>query len=166
MPKSKDVVLTKEHLKKLKEIGILGLSLDDEFKYVPRVYREKDKKKNYIFSKEIWPVFVLKTIDGIKSSEIEDELKGEVTVDNKSGKTSVKMKSGKPRISACKYGIKTWFNFRDSHGKLINPPKEDPIDGGITLDSIRSISPRLQLELTNAITELRIMSDEELLGLE
>ena len=44
--------------------------------------------------------------------------------------------------------------------------EKDEITGGITENSLKCISPTLQIELANAITEQRTLTQDELQGLE
>jgi len=164
-----DIVLTDEIKEKLKQAGALGFDLENTWPYVPEVYLKKDKKKQYIIPKKFWPVFTLRCLDGVDSSLMQDKLYGAITVDNtsaKSNKSTIPLNTGAVRVDTCRLGILDWKNYRDVKGKLIPEPTKDDVDGGIAEDSVRLISPKLQIELANAITEYVTMSNEEALGLD
>ena len=162
-----NVQLTEEQMLKLKSSGALGFKLDATFPYVPEVYRDSENK----IEKSLWPVFTLKGIDGVRSSELEDSISSDVSYkkfnkDGSSNGASFKLHSGKARIETLRLGLITWKNFRNDKGELIAKPKEDKAHGGIERSSLRVIHPKLQAELVNAITEQKQLTEEERLGLE
>ena len=165
-----NIVLTQELKEKLKQAGSFAFDLENKWPYVPKAYREKAKGK-YLIPKELWPVFTLRCLDGVASSLMEDKLYGTITIgevdaDKKTTKgTTMPLNSGFVRVETCRLGIITWKNYRDINGKTIPAPATDS-DGNITEDSIRLINPRLQVELVNAITDQKILSEDELLGLD
>jgi len=151
--KIKNIVLTPEMEKKLK--SSLGFKLVDNYKYVPKAYREKNEKGEFVFPKEIWPVFILKGIDGRQALEFEDELLGEIDI-NSSNFNTFKIKQGRITFLTCKCGIISWSNFFDETGEeIVYSP-----------DKISSLRPELLHELCNAIGERSILTEEELMGLE
>ena len=160
-----DIILTKEIKEHLKKAGALGFDLENQWPYVPEVYRKIDKKKEYIIPKKLWPVFTLRCLDGVDSSLMQDKLYGTITIGDEKG-TTMPLNTGAVRVKTCKLGIINWKNYRDIKGELIAAPVKDDIEGGIVEDSVRLISPKLQMELANAITEYTTMSDEEALGLD
>lgn len=167
-----DIELTKEQQKKLKAAGAVAFDLENQWPYVPIVYREKDEKNEYIFPKNLWPIFILKCLDGVDGSLMEDKLYGsiilgEVDAKNKTSKgTSMPLSTGRVRVESCKIGIITWKNYRDTNGKLIKAPKKDNNTGGIAEDSVRLIHPDLQIELVNVMGKQTTLTEEELLGLD
>ncbi len=165
--KKKDVILTEEMKTKIRESGLMGFNLESTFKYVPRHYRKKNQKEKYDIPKELWPVFVLKGIDGVRSAEIEDSQKGAFSYKGKGTEeeVSVEIYSGKARIETLQEGIVSWSNFYDSEFNLIPTPKTDGL-GKIFERSLKTLSPNLQIELANAITEQTKLTDLELMGLE
>jgi len=158
-----DIELTQEMKDRLKKIGCLGFELEEEWKYVPRSYREKDKKGKFKIPQKLWPVFTLRGLDGIETTEMEDLLNG--GIEYVDGKTIARQNLGLAKTETCKRGIVTWSNFRNSKFEIIKPPEKNPAGIGIIEDSLRYISPSLMVELTNAITEHMHLTDEELLGL-
>lgn len=167
----KDIELTEEYKEKLRKTGMLGFSIGAQWPYVPKAYRKKNKNGEYELPKELWPIFTLTCIGGVKTTLLEDELSGNVTLGSvkKDGTTegsTINVKSGKVRLNILRKGIVTWKNFRDASYKIIAPPKKDEVLGGITEDSIDPIVPDLQTELANAISDQKMLTDEEKLGLE
>jgi hypothetical protein len=159
----KDVVLTDDLRKKM--AGLFGFRLDGKFLYVPQRCRQRTMDGAWEIPKELWPVFTIRGIDGVESTLAEDNLHGTVSVDE-SGKSSVTIKSGRHKITTCSRGILTWKNLRDNTGKLIAPPEQDSITGGVTTDALRVLPASLLAELANAINERSTLTEEELLGLE
>lgn len=157
-------LLTKEQKEKLKSIGNLGFSLKNEWPYVPKAYREKDKNDNFIIDKELWPIFILKGLDGVESSLMGDKLHSGIKLTPNG--TTMELNRGNVTVETCKLGIVTWKNFRNDKFETIPPPEKDEALGGISKESVRVLPPGLMVELTNAITEHDRLSDEELLGLE
>lgn len=165
-----DMILTEEIKQKLKKAGALGFQIEATFKYVPKAYREKNGEGEYIIPKDLWPIFVLKGIDGVESALLEDDMHGKVTYDKieKDGKftgTSIQIESGKVRLNTLCKCLITWKNFRNVKGELIKAPEEDKVHGGLKRSALRILHPDLQTELHNAITEQTILNDEELQGL-
>ena len=151
-----DVKLTPELKKKLK--GFLGFTTTSEFKYVPRIFREKNEDGEYIIPKELWPVFNLKGKTGI---EIADEEDNSGYLDPDSNK--IHLTAGKRRLGVLEKNILGWKNFRDEEGNLIEYKR---VGGVIYKTALQRIPAPLQLELHEAINEQSRLSEEELRGLE
>ncbi len=160
-----EVQLTKEQKERLKEVGCLGFELKDQWPYVPKAYRKVNNKGEHEIPKELWPVFILKGLDGIESSLMSDKLHSGIKIST-TGSTSMELNRGNVMVETCRLGIVTWKNYRDSKFKLIPIPEKNEVEGGITKNSLRVVPPELLTELTNAITEHTRLVDEELLGLE
>jgi len=153
----KDVTLTDEMKNKLR--NTLGIRVDSVFPYVPKAYRTFAMR----IPKELWPVFTLKSIDGIQSTLFEDDMMGEATYSDE--KVHTQINSGKVKIKICSMGIMGWKNYRDIDGILLDPPQKAG-DGTLAHDSLKIIPSALMVELSNAITENSRLTAEELLGLE
>ncbi len=161
-----DVELTAKQKKFLKLTGGVGFKLNNKWPYVPVSYRAKDNNGEYMIDKKFWPVFTIRGIDGVESSELEDECSTERHVDPE-GNSTYKIQSGKSRMLSIRSGIVTWENFLDeTFENFVPPPKKDPVEEDmITEDSLRQVSFDLQIDLYNAITRRSTLTDEELLGL-
>jgi len=159
------VALTDEMKKKLG--GSLGFTIEAAFKYVPKAYREN------AIPKDLWPVFTLTSKDGLETSELEDCL-GEYIIDRDSKTSAMKINSGSQRVQTLEIGIVNVKNFALSDGTLLTFDKEKAElvvagvvkKGASVRDCIRYISPELQTELQNAINERKVLTTEELSGLE
>ena len=145
----------------------LGITVEAAFKYVPKAFRENN------IPKEIWPVFTLTSKDGIEISELEDNI-GEYVINKDTKTSSMKINSGSQRVQTLEMGIVNVKNFLLSDGTIISFDKtkeELKISGEVkreatVRDFIRYLSPALQLELQNAINERKVLTEEELVGLE
>jgi len=165
-----DIVLTAEMKEKLN--GFLAFTVETSFKYVPKVFREND------IPKALWPVYQLKSKDGIEVAEAEDEA-GYVELGKKDDASSkLKMQSGKARIATLKDGIISvkrqplegdrLISF-DRATKLLTITDADGkehITNGATVQAlIRLLTAKLQSELQEAINERSTLSEEEQSGL-
>lgn len=153
----KDVGMDEAMREKLK--NSLAFQIKPDFKYVPKAYR------NDAVPKVLWPVFVLKGLDGPDYLEISDALDFEErTVDGK--KLRIPRDSGRMALLSCQHGIVTWRNLRDRDGNVLPSPTVDLDTGMLKLQALRCLTPTLMYELSNAIAEQSRLTDEELLGLE
>lgn len=158
------VTLTDEMKKKLGTA--LGFSVEAAFKYVPKAFRENN------IPKELWPVFTLTSKDGIQIAELEDGI-GEV-VYSQNASTTMKINSGTQRIQTLEIGIVSVKNFLLENGTIIsfNKALGELVEGGsvkkgaTVRDFIKYVTPALQTELQNAINERKVLTPEELTGLE
>jgi hypothetical protein len=150
----KDVELTEEMRKKIEQY--MAIEPAAEFRYVPKVYR--DKKNN--IPKELWPVFILRGLDGIEATLNEDRT--ELSVVN----GSYKLNTGESKLYACRHGIVSWKNLRNSKGALIPDPVKNVVDGCVSDASLKQLSPSLIAEIANAVNEQSRLSPEEESGLE
>ena len=155
----KKIELTPEMAKKLK--GFLAIDPKATFKYVLLKYREKNKEGEYVFPKELWPVFTLRARDGIEIAERKDivgyaRVRGE-GVGGKIDSWDFIPTSGKLLLQTLRKGIVDVKNFRDNKGNIIQ---------WRGADSIRCLSSETQSELEMAINERSVMTEEELRRLE
>lgn len=157
----RDVQLTEEMKTRLEEFS--AVQVEKEFKYVPKIYREKDSTGNYLIPKTLWPVFIIRGLSSVEYMKIGDEM--EYTKDDK-GKIILKIQSGKTALLTCKYGILDWKKFKTKDDVIISSPKIDTVSGGLDTESLGKLSSRLMWELSNAISEQSKLSEEELTGLE
>lgn len=163
MSEQVDMVLTEEMKEKLK--GVLGFQIDSTFPYVPIAYREKNGDGKYIVPKELWPVFTLKSKNGIEVAKAEDNA-GYVTMAEKQD-AKIFMTGGAARLDTLRKGVKAWKNWRDESGILIPFDERKDIQGGQLSDAkMKMFKVDLQKDLQNAINERSTLSPEELQGLE
>jgi hypothetical protein len=160
MSEMKDIGFDEEMKKKLDSFS--AIQVDAEFRYIPKVYREKDASGNYKVPKDLWPVFRLRGITGADLMMIGDELKYTIDTD---GKVAIPNQTGRMAALTCKYCILGWSNFRTSDGKEIGQPRKDPTLGCLVSESLGVISAPLMFELSNVIVGEGRMTEEELLGL-
>jgi len=161
-----DKRLDEKTLKKLKASGMLGFEVEASFKYVPKFYRDPENS----IPKEYWPLYVLKSKDGLAIAETEDNMS--VTLDRKEEARSFTLKTGSVRISTLKNGIVSIKNQKTEDGrvlsydvktkKLIVGSSERECD---TEEAIRYMTANLQVDLQNAINERISLTEEELVGL-
>lgn len=156
--------LTDEYKAKLR--GGLGFDVSAEFPYVPRIFRKSD------LPKDIWPVFMLTSKDGLEICEVEDSV-GEIVMDRESRKSSMKINTGSQRVKTLELGIKSIKRYPLENGDLLyfSAAEESITIGGTKSDGtvrdvIRHIPPAVQVDLQNAINERKLLTPEELTGLE
>lgn len=172
--KTKDLRLTPEMLDKLKATKALGFKVEASFKYVLKVYRE-DLKDD--IPKNLWPVFTLRSKDGLETAGIEDTMYIVMDGDGKKPKTYVN--SGRLRIETLKNGILSVKNFPFEDGSIMDYDKlakkitTTDSEGNTKTQTnvgseeiIKYITPDVQTELQNAINERSSLTEEELVGLE
>lgn len=161
----KDVVITDDMRDALK--GYLGFEPESTFLFVPKAYREKKEDGSYRIPKALWPVYRLKSKDGLESAKLEDDA-GYLAYDKEKGQSQLYLESGKERISTLRAGIKGWKNWLREDFKSEIPFHENMIgtDGLLREKHIKDMPVRLQVELQNAINERSILTQEELSGLE
>jgi len=161
----KKMELTPEVKNKLK--GFIGFQTDSIFKYVPKVFRDLEND----IPKNLWPIFTLKSKDGIELAKIEDNI-GDMKFDVITQETSMALKSGNTRITTLEYGIKKVNNFILDNGSVVSFENEElNIDGDIkkhrkVKEIIKLMPINLQKELQDVINERSELSQEELEGLE
>lgn len=160
-----NVVLTDELKKKLS--GSLGFNVSAEFPYVLKVFRENN------IPKDLWPVFTLTSKDGVEICELEDSI-GEVIYDDVHKKRSMKINSGSQRLETLEKGIVKVKNYIMEDGTIISFDREkgEISIGGLTKngctvrDFVKYLPPAIQIELQNVINEHKVLTPEELTGLE
>jgi hypothetical protein len=160
-------------LKRLR--GSIGFEVKNEFKWTPKVFREKQENGTFIIPPVLWPVFVLKSKDGLEIAEIEDSI-GYTEYLN--GTPKFHSCSGSHRIATLERGIKSiknlplgedgkFFDFdsekqlltiHDASGIVESKPAE-------VRDVIRFMRAELQVEIQNAINERSTLTEEERRGL-
>ncbi|MBU2249947.1 MAG: hypothetical protein KKD77_24590 [Gammaproteobacteria bacterium] len=166
---TKDVVLTQEMKDRLK--GFVAFTVDTDFSYVPKVYRENN------FPKETWPLYRLKSKDGIELAQAEDEA-GYVELAKKGdAQSKLKMQSGKARLDTLRDGIISCkkqplegdrFVSYDKPSKtltIIDAEGKEHIKNTDVSGLIRLLPIALQMELQDAINERSTLTEEELSGL-
>lgn len=174
-----DVVLDNELMERLG--SSVGFDVSAEFKYVPKIYRKENVPKS------LWPVFVLKAKDGLEVAKAEDALGGKIEYDEATKTTRMDApKSGQVRVETIVSGLRKISNFRINDGstgkftelpvllfdassgliEVVRKDKTDTIKNATAADVVRYISPKLQVELANAINERSMLTEEELRGLE
>lgn len=169
---TQEVKLTEEMRSKLR--GTIGFDVSAEFPYVPLAFRDV---KNEI-PKELWPIFTLKSKDGIQIAEAEDNA-GEMIYDDRKKETKMQMKSGSQRLKTLESGIRKVKSYPLEDGRLINfdlsrreiiivdtQGRTDTTKGVTVRDLIKFIPVDLQVELQNTINERKTLTEEELRGLE
>ena len=171
---TRDLKLTPEVKAKLD--GFLGFTVEATFKYTFKVFRQKDESGNFIVPKETWPIFTLKSLDGLEAAKREDSA-GYVTLDTKLSETKLHLESGSSRISTLEKGIKGVNNLILEDGSVldfdsvqeiitIRNGKKSKATKGSVKELIKYLRPVAQMELQEAINERSTLSDEELQGLE
>lgn len=171
---TQELRLTPELKDKLR--GSLGFSVNATFTYVPKAFRQKDDNGEYIIPKDFWPVFTLKSLDGLEAAKREDSA-GYVTFGEKKNESKLHLQSGNMRIDTLSNGIKNVKNFYFEDGSVasfdskletmtILNGEESGTKRVSPKQFIRYIRPDLQIELQEAINERNILTEEELRGLE
>lgn len=154
--KTKEMRLTPEMKKKL--LGFIGFTKDPVFKYVPKIYREKNEKGEFEIPKSLWPVFTLKGRTGLEIAELEDNT-GYFDADAK----RMHITMGSQRIKMLATNIMGWSNFYDDNEEIIECKR---VGGEIYKTSLQRLPDLLQKELFEAINMQSRLSEEELQGLE
>ncbi len=153
---TKEMRLTPEIKEKLS--GYIGFTKNPVFKYVPKIYREKDEKEEYIIPQAVWPVFTLKGRTGLEIAELEDN---SGYFDSEAKRMHITV--GTQRIKLLKTNILGWSNFYDDNDEIIECKR---VAGEVYKTSMQRLPDKLQRELFNAINTQSRLADEELLGLE
>jgi len=139
-----ELELTKETRERLSKF--LPITLGKTFKYVPRIFREEFPE-----DKSQWPIFILKFLSGVELAKSEDRLYGMIGGDlNDAAFGKISVSRGAFVEHICRTGIVGWSGYGVEY------------DGP---NSIDALPKELLYELTNAITEHRELSEEELRGL-
>lgn len=173
--KIKEMQLTDEMKEALK--GSLGFNVNDNFNYVTEDFRKKNKDGEYLIPKSFWPVWSLRSKDGIESADVEDSA-GFMTYDDKTKESKMHIQSGKNRIENLKAGIVSVKNFLFEDGSRMDfdrtkrtattrtPDGKEKTKAGIGVEHIiRFMRPDSQLEISNAINERKVLTVEEQQGL-
>jgi len=168
-PKTEDVMLTDEVRGKLK--GFLGFQVEAAFKYTPKAFREND------IPKELWPIWTLKSKDGVEAATVEDDA-GYLEVDTNASSSKFHPQSGSMRLKALRRGILAVKNFILDDGDVLDWDQKtgDMVRRGedgkkhtknhVVVDAIiKHLTPAYQMEIQNAINERDVLSPEELRGL-
>lgn len=158
---------------KLKKAGQIGFDVKTPFKYVPEFYRKEENE----IPKDFWPVFILKSKNGLEIAKAEDD-SGSMYLDK--GETArMNLNTGTQRIKTLKHGIISVKNFYTEEGEIIEFSKGGKLiikdaetgeekNSKLVEDSeklIPYLSAKLQVELQNAINERSQITEEELQGL-
>ena len=169
-----DMKLTPEMMAKIKDC--VGFDVYDTFIYSPKAFRQKDTDGNYSIPKELWPIFTLKSKDGLEIAQIEDNA-GFVEY-RKDGSSIWHSQSGTTRVSTLGNGIIKIKNLPLDSAKMLSYSKENltititenGIDKKVILgeenEIVKYLRPNLQVELQDAINERSTLTDEERRGLE
>jgi len=155
MGEVKDLVLTKEMKEKLS--GLLAFQVDAIYKYVPALYREK-KNGTYIIPKEFWPVFSIRSLNGVELDELEDTVGFTVLKADDPNYREFHGRSGTRRLEVLRKGLKGWKNFRDDTGKIVAYEEGDA--------GIAKLPLAIRQDLQEAIMERMTLTEEELRSLE
>jgi len=169
LPKVEDLVFDDFYRAKLK--GLIGFTVDTEFKWTPKAYREQK------IPVEFTPVFTLKSKNGLEIAEQEDST-SYVEVDEGTDKPRVVMTSGKVRVETIKKGLVEVKNFMMEDGTALNfvaktgnlTSKVKGVEtkmGTITVRNfIKYLPATLQVQLQDAINERDTLTPEEERALE
>lgn len=161
--------LTPEMLARIK--NCTGFEIGNTFKYVPKAFREMEAGV-YIIPKELWPVFTLRSKDGLDIAKIEDTT-GYLTYD-KEGNQKIFMRSGEVRVSTLESGIVKIKGLPLESGEsflAFDAEKETVTIDGKTekcagREVIKYLRTELQVELQEAINERSVLTDDEARGLD
>jgi hypothetical protein len=169
---TKDVILTEELKAKLKASGMIGFQVGDVFTYVPKFFRDV----NNCIPKALWPVYRLKSKNGLELAESEDGA-GYMSLEGKDKR--LVFESGKQRIESLVSGIVSVKNQPMEDGSFISYDAKTSdmtirkADGEVSVKNntgiknfIKLLPVNLQIELQNAILERSQLTPDELLGLE
>jgi len=148
--------LTPELREKLR--GFMAFGENPEFWYVPKIYREKNDKGEFVIPKDLWPTFKLRGKTGIEIADEEDNA-GYLDPDTR----KVHLTTGKRRLSVLAKNILDWKNFRDEDGNAVACKR---VGGEVYKLALKRLPAALQTELHEAINEQTKLSEDELLGLE
>jgi hypothetical protein len=176
----KDFVITPEIEKRLK--GFVGFDVKATFKYTPKIFRDKNDAGEYLIPKPLWPVFELKSKNGMEIAEVKDKT-GYFEYDRAAGesnKAKLHLQSGSMRVETLKKGIISIRKYLMEDGRFIEWncktldlafKNADGIiverKGSIPIEKVIEYIPApMQTELQNAINERSTLSEEELQGLE
>jgi len=167
---AQDVFLTDEVRAKLK--GSLGFQVEAAFKYVPKAFRDGG------IPREMWPVWTLKSKNGVQAATIEDEA-GYLELESGSSTSKFRPQSGSMRLETLRKGIiaverflledGTSFSWDSKTKDMVFHDVEgkDHIKNNKIVDKvIEHMTPSLQVELQNAINERATLTPDELRGLE
>lgn len=151
-----DVVMTEELRARLSSYD--PITVLKVFKYVPKIYREKDDKGEYRIPKQFWPVFTLKELSG------KDRIEVDPTEYHNDGSHSYNM--AKSFVNTVRKGVigwSNWYSLKDGTENVFQ--KHFRINGELTDEALSIIPEFLYAELVNAIDRRSILSPEEESGL-
>lgn len=171
MPDIENVTLTPEMRAKLK--GFLGFQVEASFEYVPKAYRDE---KNAV-PREIWPVFTLKSKDGLEIAKEQEDI--EMALDRDTRTSRMVLHPGPARLRTLRAGLLgvrrlpledgsrlSWDNktedltFANEKGEKVKERNH------VSVDKVIAFLPTsLQIELQTAIDDRDVMAPEELRGL-
>jgi hypothetical protein len=162
--------LTPELLAKLSKIT--GFDLEADFDYVPKVFREKDSEGKYVFPKETWAVFKLRSKDGLEVADAEDNA-GYIEYNAIANTSIFHPHSGASRLDTLEKGIVVIKNLPLENGSILSYNKaeakltiDNKIEKEVSIrDVLKYLKATLQVELHNAINEKSTLTEEELSGL-
>lgn len=166
---TRNVEMTSEVRERLKDF--IGFQIDATFRYVPKVWRESG------LPKETWPVFTLKSKNGVEIAEAEDNA-GFVSLGKaENDESKLHMLTGSQRLETLSKGIVSFVNFPMEDGSTINYDSKTNILTTVSVDGsekskttnilnvIKHLRPKMQKELQEAINERSTLTEEELMGL-
>ena len=155
----------------------IGFDVYDTFPYTPKAFREKKADGEYIIPKVLWPIFTLKSKDGLEISNIEDS-SGFLEY-KKDGSSVWHSRSGNLRVTTLSTGILKIKNLPLENGaKFLSYDKsansitisengqDKKSDAASYEEVIKYLKVNLQIELQNAINERSSLTEEERRGLE
>ena len=170
-----DMRLSPDILHRIK--NCIGFDVYDTFVYTPKVFREKDVNGEYVIPKNLWPIFTLKSKDGLEITKMEDNV-GFIEY-KPDGSNIWHSKTGSMRAQTLGEGVLKIKNLPLEGGaKFLSYTKESMkiviADNGAEKsfpvadpsEIIRYLKVELQIELQDAINERSTLSEDERRGLE
>ncbi len=161
-----NVELTPELQLRLK--GYLGFDTRSTFKYVPEIFRQKNKDGSYIVPKKFWPVYELKAKNGVELAVMDDRASF-VTYDVEEGERVERPRRGRYMVETLQRGVKGWKGHRMWNLSLVPFDKEkmtDPDTGFLKEEVFHTWKKPLMIDLVNAIDQHSQLTEEELMGLD
>jgi len=141
--KIENIIISKEYIDKIR--SFVAIQPDETFVYVPVAYRT--------LPNDLKPKFTLSPISGEDCLRYADMMRGEVFVDG--GKAQVQIKHGEYTIAVVKKGLKSWENYYDVNGIIIE----------YNNSNFNTLPRELLEELSEVITSRSKLTNEEVLGL-
>lgn len=157
----------------------MGFTVDTPFPYVPKAFRavDSDSGEPYL-PKEAWPIFTLRSKDGLEIAELEDSA-GYMTYDQKKDDARLRFESGTVRIQTLCKGIIRVKNYRMENDDIVDydaktcdmvirhPDGKSKVRNNVDIRKfVKLMKADFQKEIQNAINERTTLTEEEARGLE